>query len=138
MPDVTPEEPVAAPDLIERTALLEAVRARWPMAETFRRAEILALIDAAPAAVPHARRATGELDAAWAAAEAALPEGWAITLLWGTVTEDRWAVSASPWPTKPGDPSVVTGAPTPAEALLALAARLQESSGVRHAAEEEE
>jgi len=70
----------------------------------------------------------GGLDEVWAAAEAALPEGWAITMLWGTITEARWAAAAGPFPSKTGDPQTVTGGDTPAAALRAFAARLTEEA----------
>jgi hypothetical protein len=67
------------------------------------------------------------LDHAWAEAERALPDGWAINMLWGTVTEDRWAASAGPFPSDDTHARlhVVAGGPTPAAALTALAAKLR-------------
>lgn len=63
----------------------------------------------------------------WRLAVAALPEGWDIQMLWGTVTDERWGVSAGPFPSKAGDPFEVAGGPTPELALAALAAKLRET-----------
>jgi hypothetical protein len=60
------------------------------------------------------------LDAAWAEAEAALPEGWRILAVsWPTEHDDEWAASAG------GEGKITYGkGQTPAAALHALAARL--------------
>ena len=91
------------------------------------------LADAIFAALPD----TDSLDAAWAEAEAALPEGW---LLWGvrfrapapsrkTGQYEAWAgpvglTDAAPWP-RPSRGLSGYSASTPATALRALAARLK-------------
>ena len=79
--------------------------------------------------------ATG-LDAAWAAAEAALPEGWRLHSI--TVMDGGWglwlAVAGRPVPLWQGRNSESGSGPTPADALLALAAALrptQDHEGVR-------
>lgn len=70
----------------------------------------------------------GQLDAAWAEAEAALPEGWRISNLLGW---SEWVAQAEPKPAYKGNGRSSTwlgrGArgPTPAAALLALAAELR-------------
>lgn len=65
-----------------------------------------------------------DLGAAWAEAEAALPEGWAISLLWGG---ERWAAAAGPWPDDGQRRTIYASADTtPAAALRALAAALRE------------
>lgn len=69
-----------------------------------------------------------DLGTAWDMAVEALLEGWAINMLWGTTTEDRWAAHAGPFPVVEGRyrESVTTGGATPTEALVALAAALRE------------
>ena len=68
------------------------------------------------------------LDEAWAAAEAALPEGWAVTdvLRRGGGAEREWRAFAHRW-TPYADPinRVAGMGPTPAEALIALAVELR-------------
>lgn len=83
---------------------------------------------ATPQITSHEDDRFGELDRAWAEAEAALPEGWAVNLLWGTITEERWAVSAGPFPSVPEHAALhqVAGGPNPAAALRALAVKLRE------------
>ena len=74
-----------------------------------------------------ALRAALELGCAWKRAEAALPEGWAINMLWGTTTEDRWGAHAGPFPAVAGQyrESETAGGPTPTAALNALADALE-------------
>jgi len=67
------------------------------------------------------------LDAAWAEAEAALPEGW----YWGVVStgmpgDDAYRASASPNGWVMDDHHVESWAATPAAALRALAVKLKE------------
>lgn len=63
------------------------------------------------------------LDAAWAEAEAALPEGWAITNL--GVTQDGWQAWATLVPSHDEEFEAEYG-PTPVAAVRALAAKLRE------------
>lgn len=74
-------------------------------------------------------RAEGELDAAWAEAEAALPEGWQTWLRPGLFT-DGWEASGRVkgiWRLADGPvPETTAAGPTPAAALRALAAALRE------------
>ena len=72
------------------------------------------------------------LDAAWAEAEAALPEGWLVMNLnrWWEETSSPangwWGAVAS----KAGNGQALVGSgPTPAAALRALAAKLREVKG---------
>lgn len=82
--------------------------------------------DAAAILLAHpALAAALELGVAWQMAEAALPEGWAINLVWGTITTERWGVNAGPFPAKPGYVGRTAGGATPAEAIAALAAALE-------------
>jgi hypothetical protein len=68
----------------------------------------------------------GGLDAAWAEAEAVLPEGWAIRIMTCRCHGDgKWKVSAGP--DLSGDP-VAYIEETPAAALRALAAKLRETT----------
>ncbi|MES2210925.1 MAG: hypothetical protein V4515_12205 [Chloroflexota bacterium] len=78
-------------------------------------------------ATPAVEPSIPSLDAAWAKAEEALPEGWAINMLWGTITEDRWAASAGPFPSDTTHTMLhrAAGGPTPAAALNALAEKLE-------------
>jgi hypothetical protein len=76
-------------------------------------------------------RDADDLGAAWAEAEAALPEGWAINLLWGTVTAERWGANAGPWPADPRERGAFGGGDTPAAALHALAAALRRQDDPR-------
>lgn len=69
-----------------------------------------------------------ELGVAWQMAEAALPEGWAVNLLWGTITEERWGANAGPFPAKAGYSGITAGGSTPDEALAALATALVNGS----------
>jgi hypothetical protein len=67
------------------------------------------------------------LDAAWAEAEAALPEGAHATMTWPTLTEGRRYVVAALRPSEGGYGSETLGngwGDTPAEALRALVAAL--------------
>lgn len=90
------------------------------------------LIDAIAANVAAERAAIGEgssgstLDAAWAAAEAALPEGWAITglTLRAAVMAGRYWLVIANRPNTRGIGASARG-DTPAAALQALAARLR-------------
>ena len=70
------------------------------------------------------------LDAAWAEAEAALPEGWAVDML-KLLSNRTWVAWASHHVlTRPWEQRNREGVgPTPAAALRALAARLSEGSG---------
>jgi hypothetical protein len=84
-----------------------------------------------------AEKAPDSLDAAWAEAEAALPEGWWLHALDAWSFDDMaWRVeAASAGHQEPSDswaryhavrgPSVATYGPTPAAALRALAAKLR-------------
>lgn len=65
---------------------------------------------------------------AWEMAEAALPEGWAINVVWGTVTSERWGVNAGPFPAEPGYIGVTAGGDTPTAALLTLVVKLREAT----------
>lgn len=66
------------------------------------------------------------IDFAWSRVEAALPEGWEITLVWGTISPgERWAAAAGPWPGAGIGAGVYAGADTPAAALRALAEKLE-------------
>ncbi len=71
---------------------------------------------------------TDSLDAAWAEVEEALPKGWAMNVLWGTVTKERWGAAAGPFPSSLGDHHQFGGGSTPAAALHALAAHLREAA----------
>lgn len=65
------------------------------------------------------------LDAAWAAAEAALPEGWRLHLLEAT-PQDEWRVVAGKRIDDGTDPFIaIAEGPTPIAALLALVAKLE-------------
>jgi hypothetical protein len=71
------------------------------------------------------------LDAAWAEAEAALPEGWRIEGLWHSwppnpVLDPEWGTTVSNAQTGEMTISVHADGPTPAAALRALAAKLRE------------
>lgn len=72
------------------------------------------------------------LDAAWNAAEAALPEGWRIegVMLVDTSDDDDLNVEFVEWEAEAssdrGQRSVTALGPTPAAALLALAEKLRE------------
>lgn len=69
------------------------------------------------------------LDAAWAEAEAALPEGWSFRLE-HEAPEHFWAQASTNW--RFDDPDETLPAcegPTPAAALRALAAKLRERAG---------
>lgn len=88
---------------------------------------------------PHDRPPLGELDAAWAEVEAALPEGWSISSLtrsWefgpfvphqrsAGIWLDDWEVYAKGRPQDGEDGLEYGSGPTPAAALLALAAALR-------------
>jgi hypothetical protein len=63
------------------------------------------------------------LDGAWADAEAALPEGWHLSVDTGSGKPRAHACPAR----FGADPQVNADCPTPAAALLALAARLRET-----------
>jgi hypothetical protein len=81
-----------------------------------------------PGGVSWTEHLPDSLDAAWAEAEAALPEracGLSITAQgdWGVVR--NWAA----WAYAPGEPTITGNGPTPAAALRALAARLRERAG---------
>lgn len=77
-------------------------------------------------------RSLSEFDAAWAAAVAALPEGWDMASLSLDRRDGSWmAVAqapAEPWDGSSFDPFVRATGPTPAAALLALAAHLPEAT----------
>lgn len=66
------------------------------------------------------------LDKAWDEAEAALPDGWSLGMLWGTTASERWGAMACPWPPKPNDSHEFGGGDTPIAALRQLAGRLAE------------
>lgn len=123
---MTPPDPLrrAAENVSDRRTLLDD--GFWVSRKEMRALDLaLGRADIGTAAL-----ATPPLDAAWAAAEAALPEGWRLTL--GRSDDDyaTWsAIAVSPaffegeiaggWISGEG--------PTPAAALLALAARLREA-----------
>ena len=67
------------------------------------------------------------LDAAWAEAEAALPEGWVLQGI--TPSRAEWEALASSWTARAGDKQdwQAGAGPTPAAALRALAAKLREA-----------
>lgn len=73
------------------------------------------------------------LDAAWAEAEAALPEGWAFDLSRAVrppaegAAPTYYATVSRPWTT--GAIEFQVSGPTPAAALRALAAKLREAQG---------
>ena len=76
----------------------------------------------------HAVASTDSLDAAWAEAEAALPEGWAIVSIFATSSAPwEWRAFAGLTVNPESDDPFMSWAegPTPAAALRALAARLR-------------
>lgn len=89
-------------------------------------------VDAIREAMPAEVVVRGELDAAWAEVEAALPEGWAILQLHHTAMMDqRWQAEAQ---SRVGPVvmwnkvrTVIAEGLTPAAALRALAAKLPET-----------
>lgn len=67
------------------------------------------------------------IDAAWAAAEAALPEGWVIQSVL-RCTPECWQAWAADPAEDASDPFVaIADGPTPAAALRSLAAKLRET-----------
>ncbi len=115
-------------DAAEEAALRRRVAEnRWWRGETLR---LLATLDAARASAGEPTADLG-LDAAWAAAEAALPEGWRLGSLRVAVGFDGYRTSVVGWTATATEASGIARAdptegygPTPAAALLALAARL--------------
>jgi hypothetical protein len=71
------------------------------------------------------------LDEAWAEAEAALPTGWQIAVLYRDGTGQSWIVESEQIENLPfgghvpGNPTRAATGPTPAAALRALAVALQ-------------
>lgn len=65
----------------------------------------------------------GDLDEAWAVAEAELPDGWSLTL--DRIGTDDYTATAGEQPTEPGRPYRTKDAATPDAALLALAKELR-------------
>jgi len=93
------------------------------------------VVEAVRKAMPESVRVQGDLDAAWAAAEAALPEGWRLFSVSRPGDAERyWATAHGPilkgrcsMGREHEDYLRENGyGPTPADALLALAARLSE------------
>lgn len=76
----------------------------------------------------HLMFASDSLDAAWAEAEAALPDGWRIKEVRVHDLDDEWGAEAENM-TGVGRYRWVEHGPTPAAALRALTARLREARG---------
>ena len=78
-----------------------------------------------PVITTHDDDRLGELDRAWAEAEAALPERWSITLT--RYPAGTWPVNASAWNFEGGVSAgqIEAGRDTPAAALRALAVKLR-------------
>lgn len=106
-------------------------------AQTFRKARLetgdVIHTDLGPLVIPEGMGGhyvvADSLDAAWAEAEAALPEGWALTLTPDTTEPDTYVAEGRPRDpfdsTRTGDLAWGAG-PTPAAALRALAAQLRQ------------
>ena len=115
-----------ATDIEAQTHGVGTTRAEWRKAAN----EIIDIIEAALQASP------APLDAAWAEAEAALPEGWRIEMV-ASWTRGEWRATAVPTPPnkRVGRGTMWLGksadGPTPVAALHALAARLQSTEEPR-------
>jgi hypothetical protein len=65
------------------------------------------------------------LDAAWAEAEAVLPEGWMLERVWRNAGAWNARAGEGPYPAAIGVQQIGGSGPTPAAALRALAAKLR-------------
>lgn len=100
----------------------DLVREGWSYGSQRRALDWADAIETAAGYVAHEAR----LDAAWAEAEAALPEGWYISELLAPlrISGSQWSAIAAP-PSVDGPESVFGHGPTAAAALHALAAKLR-------------